>query len=117
MMNHVAELSIVQFITKQLLCTLLADGPIYTNICSTASSGRGRTLSPELRKDVIDDVNGRISTHSVVIYGNDEKGNFLVADPWDGIMTVEPEHIVLAIEAAQVECDNQIFVINKPVSA
>lgn len=111
MLNHGAELTVVQFITTDLLYKLLESGPVYTNICSSASSGRGRTLSPELRKDVLDDVKGKISNHSVVIYGNDEAGNFLVADPWDGLMTTKPEHMVLAIQAAQIECDNQIFVI------
>jgi hypothetical protein len=111
MLTHGADLSVVQFITTELLYKLLQNGPIYTNICSTASSGRGRTISKELRKDIVDDIAGHISTHSVVIYGNDEQGNFLVADPWDGLMTIEPEHMVLSIEAAQIECDNQIFVI------
>lgn len=113
LLDHGADLSVVQFITSDLLYKLLSNGPIFANICSSASTGRGRTLSPELRKDVLDDVNGRITTHSVVIYGNDEDGNFLIADPWEGLATMKPEHMVLSIEAAQVECDNQIFVINK----
>ncbi len=111
MLSHGVDLTVVQFITTDLLYSLLEKGPIYTNICSTASTGRGRTRSPELRKDVIDDVDGRVSTHSVVIYGNDEDGNFLVADPWDGLMTMPPEPMVLSIQAAQIECDNQIFVL------
>ena len=113
MLNNGVELTIVQFITTELLYKLLEEGPVFANICSSASTGRGRTISTELRTDKIDDLNGRISTHSVVIYGNNEDGDFLVADPWDGLMTVEPEHMVLSIEAAQIECDNQIFVIKK----
>lgn len=108
------DLMVVPFITTKLLYELLRDGPIYANICSTANSGRGRTISqPGLRKTKIDDVNGIVSTHSVVIYGCDEDGNFLVADPWDGMTIVESERMVLAIEAAQIECDNQIFVVSK----
>jgi hypothetical protein len=111
MLSHGADLSVVQFITTDLLYKLLESGPVYANICSSASGGKGRTLSPELRTTVPDDINGSIVTHSVVIYGNDEGGNFLVADPWDGLMKTKPEHMILAIAAAQVECDNQIFVI------
>ncbi len=108
-----ADLSVEQFITTKLLYRLLKDGPVYANICSSANSGKGRTLSKELRKDIQDDIAGRISTHSVVIYGNEENGDFLVADPWDGLVTTKPEQMVLAIEAAQIECDNQIFVIER----
>lgn len=111
MLGHGAELTVTPFITTKLLYALLKDGPVYTNICSTANSGKGRTINPGLRETKVDDVNGTVSTHSVVIYGNDEEGNFLVADPWDGLVTTEPEQMVLAIEAAQIECDNQIFVI------
>lgn len=111
LLNHGADLTVVQFITNGLLNELLEKGPVYANICSTANSGLGRTRSPELRKDVVDDIKGRISTHSVVIYGRDENGNYLVADPWDGLVVTPPEQMVLAIEAAQIECDNQIFVI------
>ncbi len=117
MLEHGADLTVVQFITTDLLYRLLENGPIYTNICSSASSGRGRTRSPELRKDVLDDIDGGISTHSVVIYGNDDGGNFLVADPWDGLLTTKSEHMVLAIQAAQIECDNQIFVITSKTTS
>ncbi|MDB5160840.1 MAG: Peptidase family protein [Candidatus Saccharibacteria bacterium] len=113
MLDHGADLSVVQFITTELLNELLKKGPIYANICSSASSGKGRTTTPRLHEDVIDDVNGAISTHSVVIYGNNEEGSYLVADPWYGLMVIKPELMVLAIEAAQIECDNQIFVIKE----
>lgn len=111
MLNHGAEITVAQFITTELLYKLLKDGPVYTNICSTANSGNGRTVNPGLRETKVDDINGGVSTHSVVIYGNDEDGNFLVADPWDGLVTTEPEHMVLSIATAQIECDNQIFII------
>lgn len=113
MLNHGANLTVVQFITNELLYKLLKDGPVYTNICLNALSGRGRTTNPGLREDVVDDIKGGIATHSVVIYGNDEEGNFLVSDPWDGLTTSSPEYMILAIEAAQIECDNQIFVIEE----
>lgn len=113
LLGHGADISVEQFITTDLIYELLKAGPVYVNICSTASTGRGRTLSPELRKDVVDDVNGRISTHSVVVYGHDEEGNFLISDPWDGLMTMAPQQLVLSIEAAQIECDNQIFTVKK----
>lgn len=113
MLDHGADLTVKQFITSELLYKLLEDGPIYANICLNALSGRGRVTSPSLREDVADDIQGSIYTHSVVIYGNDEEGNFLIADPWDGLIVNSPEQLVLAIEAAQIECDNQIFVLKE----
>lgn len=113
MIKHGSELSSVQFITSKLLNELLEKGPVYVNICSSAHTGRGRTNSTELRKDEIDDLNGRVSTHSVVLYGVDENGDYLISDPWDGLTTCTPEHMVLSVEAAQVECDNQVFTISK----
>lgn len=111
MINSGAKLTIKPFITTKLLYKLLDNGPVFANICSTASSGSGRTVNPGLREKKADDMKGTVSTHSVVIHGNDSSGNFLVADPWDGMVTFEPEHMVLAITAAQIECDNQVFVI------
>jgi hypothetical protein len=111
MLEHGAELTVKPFITTKLLYELVEKSPIYVNICSTANSGTGRAVNDSLRKKKVDDVHGSISTHSIVIYGNDEGGNFLVSDPWDGLVTIEAEQMVLAIEAAQIECDNQIFVI------
>lgn len=111
LIGHGANLTVVKFITTDILHKLLESGPIYVNICSTASSGKGRTVSTELRTDTSNDVEGRIFTHSIVVYGRDDKGNFLISDPWDGLTTMEPEQLVLSIEAAQIECDNQIFTI------
>lgn len=110
MLEKGAKLTVLPFIKSSLLHELLEKGPVYTNICSTAVRGDGRTVNPALRKSVIDDVKGKINTHSTVIYGCNESGDFLVSDPWDGLVTLDPETTVLAIEAAQIECDNQIFV-------
>jgi len=116
MLENGADLSVVPFIKSKLLYKLLEKGPIFANIGSTANSGNGRTINPSLRESVVDDVKGSISTHSVVIYGNDDRGNFLIADPWDGLVTIDPEQMVLAIQAAQIECDNQIFVISTDIT-
>lgn len=113
MLDHGVELSVEQFITTNLLNELLKKSPIFANICSSAQNGRGRTVNNGLRKNVQDDINGSIYTHSVVIYGINKNGDYLVADPWDDLIEIEPEKMVLAIQTAQIECDNQIFVINK----
>lgn len=113
MLESGAKLKVVSFITSDLLYKLLKNGPVYANICSTALRGQGRKINTGLRKQKLDDVHGRVSNHSLVIYGHDNKGNFLLADPWDGRIVVEPEKMVLAIEAAQIECDNQCFVIEQ----
>ena len=111
MIDGGADIEVVPFIKQSLLYELLANGPVFANICSTSLRGGGRTVSTDDRKAHQDDLKGNINTHSLVIYGNDEEGNFLVADPWDGLVVIDPETMVLAIEAAQIECDNQVFII------
>lgn len=116
MLKSGSKLDVVNFIKSKLLYKLLQQGPVFANICSTALRGKGRAISTVENgehKDVLDDIKGKAGTHSVVIYGNDEDGNYLVADPWDGLVTIDPESMVCAIEAAQIECDNQCFVITK----
>lgn len=80
------KLSVKPHVTTNLLYTMLKNGPVYANICASVVHGIGRQQYPEpntpkrLRKP--DDIHGTVGTHSVVIYGNDKEGNFLVADPW-----------------------------------
>ncbi len=62
-----------------------------------------------IRKSVPDDLNGTISVHSAVLYENDEDGNLLIADPWDGLYQKPPEAVICAMVAAQIECDSQCF--------
>ena len=114
MLEHGSDITITPFITTELVNKLLKNGPVFANICSSALRGRGRDIASKkdgLRKTKIDDVEGTVNTHSVVIYGKNAEGDYLIADPWDGLIEVNPEIMVLAIEAAQIECDNQIFQI------
>jgi hypothetical protein len=113
MLEAGAKLTIMPLVTSSLVNKLLTKGPVYANICSTVRDGNGRTRAVGVRKTVLDDIRGKVSNHSVIIYGNDTKGNYLVDDPWDGLLTVDPETMICSITAAQIECDNQIFVIER----
>lgn len=97
--------------TSKSLYELLQHAPVYANIAPSVVYGKGRSRTPEpdKRLDVPDDINGTVGTHSVVIYGNDTDGNFLVADPWHGLVVIPAETMLCGITAAQLECDNQIF--------
>lgn len=110
MLDKGAKLEVTPFITTELLNELLSKGPVFVNICSSKSSGNGRTITSGLRESQGDDLNGNLGTHSVVLYGKNKNGEYLISDPWDGLITMNSEHLVIAIEAAQIECDNQIFV-------
>ena len=105
------ELTIQPAITSKLLYNLLEDAPVL--VCASYSTlyGAGRTENFDEFRSASDDVNGRTWNHSVVIYGNDENGNFLIADPFKkpGLHVVEPERMIAAISTAQIECDNLIF--------
>jgi hypothetical protein len=102
-------------VTTKLLYDLLQKGPVYANICSLVSHNLGRQRYPDhsKRESVPDDINGIAGTHSIVIYGNDERGNFLVADPWEGMEVTDPETMLCAISAAEIECDSQCFQLSK----
>lgn len=110
-------LSIRPHVTSKLLYDELQNGPVYVNICSSVVHGTGRQQHPEPETDkrlsVDDDIHGAIGTHSVVIYGNDSDGNFLVADPWDGLEVINPETMLCGITAAELECDAQCFQISR----
>lgn len=68
---------------------------------------------PGIREEVLDDIHGEVGTHSVVVYGNTEDGSLLLADPWDGFTKVEPETLLCAITAAEIECDAMYFQVSK----
>lgn len=107
------NLAVMPHVTTKLLYEKLRSGPVYVNICTSVVHARGRQqyLEPETSKRLIapDDIHGRVGTHSIVIYGNDVDGNFLVADPWDGLEIIDPETMICGITAAELECDAQCF--------
>lgn len=67
------------------------------------------TQTKNTRKAIPDDINGSVGAHSVVIYGKDKAGNFLVSDPWHGLETVDAETMICGITLACIECDSQCF--------
>lgn len=109
------ELHIVNAITSNLLYELLKEGPILPCLSFGTLYGKGRTSTVDETETNPDDVNGKAWNHSVVIYGNDEKGNFLIADPWEkpGYHVIEQDVMVAAIGTAQLECDNQVFQLSR----
>lgn len=111
MLEAGAELTVRPTVSTRLIYDLLQKGPVYANVCSSVMTGVGRTRNTGLRKSVSDDREKRLNNHSIVIYGNDKEGNFLVADPWDGLTVIDPELMICSITAAIVECDSQLFVI------
>lgn len=101
-----SALTIQPAVSTKLLYQLLQKAPLFTTICINTLYGKGRTFGEKL-----DDIHGRTWNHSIVIYGNNQKGNFLIADPIvkPGLHVVEHERIIAAITAAQIECDNLLF--------
>lgn len=110
------ELHIVNAITRNLLYELLKKGPVLACLSFDTLYGKGKTSNVGEKETKPDDVNGKAWNHSVVMYGNDENGNFLVADPWEkpGRHVIEPDVMVAAIGTAQLECDNQVFQLSMP---
>ena len=109
------ELHIQPAVTTKLLYSLLKVGPVLPCLCFNTLYGKGRTSHFGEQKSANDDLNGRTWNHSVVIYGNDDKGNFLIADPFEkpGLHVIEPERMIAAISTAQIECDNLLFQLER----
>ncbi len=109
------KLHIEPHVTSRLLYEKLQTGPLFVNIAPAVVSGEGRATTPrqDERVDIPDDVNGTIGTHSIVVYGFNEVGDLLVADPWYGERTIDAETLLCAIASASIECDSQCFQIEK----
>jgi hypothetical protein len=105
------SLHIEPFVSSKLLSSLLKNGPIMTSVCFNTMYGIGRTKETGLRQISEDDVGGKIFNHSIVIHGITDEGDFIIADPWQqpGRHVVNPERLICAITAAQIECDNLLF--------
>lgn len=103
------KLTIKPHVTSKLLYDALKHGPVYINVATAPLYGNGRSTHPGLRRDVPDDVNGFIGTHSVVIYGNTEKGDFLLTDPWFGRTRVSSEALLCGVTGSEIECDAMCF--------
>lgn len=109
------QLEIQPAVTSKLLHKLLGNGPVLPCVCYNTLYGTGRSRYIGAETSEKDDVNGKATNHSIVIYGINEKGDFLVADPLKkpGLHTIEPERMLAAISTAQIECDNLLFQIQK----
>ncbi|MES2631197.1 MAG: hypothetical protein V4611_04530 [Patescibacteria group bacterium] len=107
------EIAIQPVPKSQMLRDMLKDGPVFLNVSAHPLYNEGRLSYGDVRETTPDDMHGYISTHSVVLYGYNSAGNFLLADPWEGLTVVEPETLLSAITAAQIECDNMCFQISK----
>jgi hypothetical protein len=109
------ELHVLPQVTTKLLYDLLQNGPIFVNVAAAVLFRHGRQRFTGLLKGVPDDVAGTIGTHSMVLFGNTEEGDFLAADPGDAgefkLISLEPEELIVSMTAAQIECDNFIFQI------
>lgn len=107
------ELDIQPAATTDLLYTLLERGPFLPCVSYSTLYGAARSRNEGEIKTIDDDINGKASNHSIVVYGNDEEGNFLIADSWKkpGLHTIEPDRMIAAISTAQIECDNLLFQI------
>lgn len=107
------DLHIHPYVSTKLLYKLLDKGPILACVQANVFYNMGRYMNIGKTETTFDDLSGNLNDHAVVIYGNDEKGDFLVADPKmePGLITVDKEWLICAMTAASVE--NYIFTVTK----
>jgi len=99
------ELDILPHVSSSSLYEKLRRGPIGVTVCTAPLYDHGRMSEALPGRETADDVNGAIGTHSVVLYGNTESGDFLLADPWRGLTQVARDALICAMTAAEIECD------------
>lgn len=109
------SLIIKPFPTKELLVELLQQGPLCVAVNYTTMQGTGHAKNTGLRADVQDDLENDITTHVVLVYGQDEDGNFMISDPWGDPQqnVLSSDQLIASIMAAQWLCDNILFRIIK----
>lgn len=113
MMKAGGKLTIMPYVTSELIDKLLKNAPVYANVCSNVMNSKGRTKNTALRQSEENDDKGSLNTHSIVIYGKDDESRYLIADPWRGLRKLDAEALLCSITMAQIECDNMIFQLNK----
>lgn len=110
-LNSGGELHIQPRMSVELIEKLLPNSPIMLCVCYNVLYGCGRSKDTGLRESEPDDIEGKITNHFVVIVGKSETDNYLIADPWrqPGVHEIESERLIIAMTAAQIECDNILF--------
>jgi hypothetical protein len=110
------KLTITPYISSELLDKLLVRGPILATFAYSALYGVGRTKTIGLRDSVPDDLRGSTCTHAAVLYGRNENGDYLIADPYRSTQFhVAPrDAVIAAIAAASYSCESHIAVISQP---
>lgn len=104
------RLHITRYPSRKLLMNLLCRQPVFLSLCpDVIFDCGGRMKNVALRKSVPDDIEGGVVTHATILRGY-ENGEFLLADPWFGERSVNPEALTAAIMEAQFSCDNMLFV-------
>lgn len=99
------QLVIVPHVSSSRIYDKLRHGPVGVSVCTAPLYGHGRMSEALPGREIPDDANGTIGTHSVVVYGNTASGDFLLADPWRGLTQVTRDALICAMTAAEIECD------------
>lgn len=99
------ELVILPHVSSSNLYEKLRHGPIGVSVCTAPLYGHGRMSEALPGREIADDADGAIGTHSIVVYGHTASGDFLLADPWRGLTQVSRDALICAMTAAEIECD------------
>ncbi len=100
------QLVILPHVSSDSIYEKLRHGPVGVSVCTAPLYGHGRMSEALPGREIPDDTNGTIGTHSVVVYGHTVSGDFLLADPWRGLTQVTRDALICAMTAAEIECDS-----------
>ena len=105
------DLRIYPYLSSALIDSLLARAPLIASVSYSTLYGVGRTKSTGIRTSVLDDIEGTICTHAVVVVGIQNNQEYLVADPYRSTqpISISKEQCVAALAAAQFCCESAVL--------
>lgn len=110
------SLRIQPYPTREFLVKLVTEGPVCVAVNFSTLLGTGHSKNNGLRSSDPDELDNEITTHAVLLYGQNDKGDFLISDPWGKpqLNVVSSDQLIASIMAAQWLCDNILFRIVRP---
>jgi hypothetical protein len=108
------KLTIVPYISGEMLDNLISRGPIVATFAYSALYGVGRTRNTGLRQSTPDDMRGTTCTHAAVVYGRNKNGEYLIADPYipTGFHVAPRDAVIAAIAAASYTCESHVALLS-----
>lgn len=109
------QLHILPYMSAFMIRKLLTTSPLLVCVNFNVLHTQGRQVHDGHLTSKLDDINGKLANHYIVLQGINDQGKFIYCDSWEspGEFEIDPEHLICAITAAQIESDSIYFQLEK----